>query len=221
MFEEKIDPRINARCVSLAADVERRRLAGVRDVVPAYHTVSVYFDPRKITRSALHQELGQAMSTAPAEGPVIAAAPVHVSVTYGGESGPDLASVAAFASCSEDEVIRLHTEKVYRAYMLGFLPGFAYLGSVDPRIAMPRLGAPRLRFGQRHRLVVRWCHRRPLVADLRCTSWSQSRAPQRGRPAQVNRVRPWRSHPIQVVPCAPAWGVFVCWVQARRLRNPL
>lgn len=145
VFEEKIDPRINARCVSLAADVERRRLAGVRDVVPAYHTVSVYFDPRKITRSALHQELVHAMSTAAAEGPVIAAAPVHISVTYGGESGPDLAAVAAFASCSEDEVIRRHTDNVYRVYMLGFLPGFAYLGSVDRRIAMPRLGTPRLR----------------------------------------------------------------------------
>ena len=145
VFEEEIDPRINARCVSLAADVERRCLAGVRDVVPAYHTVSVYFDPRKMTRSALHLELEQAMSTTAAEGPVIAAAPVHISVTYGGESGPDLASVAAFASCSEDDVIRLHTENIYRVYMLGFLPGFAYLGAVDRRIAMPRLGAPRLR----------------------------------------------------------------------------
>jgi inhibitor of KinA len=145
VFEEKIDPRINARCVSLAADVERRRFAGVRDVVPAYHTVSVYFDPRKITRSALHQELEQAISGAAGAGPVIGAAPIHISVTYGGEGGPDLASVAAFASCSEEDVIRLHTENVYRVYMLGFLPGFAYLGSVDPRIAMPRLGTPRLR----------------------------------------------------------------------------
>ncbi len=145
VFEEKIDPRINTRCVSLAADVERRRLAGVRDVVPAYHTVSVYFDPRKITRAALHQELERAMSSAAGDGSIIDAAPIHISVAYGGESGPDLASVATFASCSEEDVIRLHTENVYRVYMLGFLPGFAYLGSVDRRIAMPRLATPRLR----------------------------------------------------------------------------
>jgi inhibitor of KinA len=145
VFEEKIDPRINARCVSLAADVERRRLAGVRDVVPAYHTVSVYFDPNKINRAALQRELEQASSTAAADEPAIGASPVHISVRYGGEDGPDLASVASFASCSEEDVIRLHSENVYRVYMLGFLPGFAYLGSVDPRIAMPRLDTPRLR----------------------------------------------------------------------------
>jgi KipI family sensor histidine kinase inhibitor len=145
VFEERIDPRINARCVSLAADVERRRLIGVRDIVPAYHTVSVYFDPRKINRSALQMELEKAIGSAAAEGPATGATPVHISVTYGGEGGPDLASVAAFASCSEEDVIRLHSENVYRVYMLGFLPGFAYLGSVDPRIAMPRLGTPRLR----------------------------------------------------------------------------
>ena len=145
VFQEKIDPRINARCVSLAAEVERRRLAGVRDVVPAYHTVSVYFDPRTINRSALQRELEQAIGSASDEGAAIDTSPVHISVTYGGENGPDLASVAAFASCSEEDVIRLHTENVYRVYMLGFLPGFAYLGSVDPRIAMPRLGTPRLR----------------------------------------------------------------------------
>jgi KipI family sensor histidine kinase inhibitor len=90
-------------------------------------------------------ELEQAIGSAAAEGPATGAAPVHISVTYGGADGPDLASVAAFASCSEEDVIRLHTENVYRVYMLGFLPGFAYLGSVDPRIAMPRLGTPRLR----------------------------------------------------------------------------
>jgi inhibitor of KinA len=56
-----------------------------------------------------------------------------------------LSSVAAYARCSEDEVVRIHTSTVYRVYMLGFLPGFAYLGSVDARIAMPRLDTPRLR----------------------------------------------------------------------------
>src|SRR5438445_3365016 len=64
---------------------------------------------------------------------------------YGGELGPDVASVAAFAHVSEDEVIRLHTSATYRVFMLGFVAGFAYLGSVDPRIAMPRHATPRVR----------------------------------------------------------------------------
>ena len=70
---------------------------------------------------------------------------VEIPVVYGGESGPDLGAVAEFAECSEEDVVRLHASRAYRVYMLGFLPGFAYMGSVDPRIAMPRLDAPRLR----------------------------------------------------------------------------
>ena len=145
VLEEEIDPHVNARCVALTAGLERRRLAGVRDVVPAYHTVAVYFDPGTISRSALQSELERVIDGVAGAASAGESAPVEISVTYGGEAGPDLATVAAFASCSEEDVIRLHAEKVYRVYMLGFLPGFAYLGSVDHRIAMPRLDAPRLR----------------------------------------------------------------------------
>ena len=70
---------------------------------------------------------------------------IEIPVSYGGASGPDLAAVAEFAKCSEADVVRLHTETLYRVYMLGFLPGFAYMGSVDRRIAMPRLETPRMR----------------------------------------------------------------------------
>jgi inhibitor of KinA len=66
-----------------------------------------------------------------------------VPVQYGGEYGPDLPAVAAFGRCTEEEVVRLHAERVYRVFMLGFLPGFAYMGEVDRRIAAPRLDAPR------------------------------------------------------------------------------
>jgi KipI family sensor histidine kinase inhibitor len=66
-------------------------------------------------------------------------------VTYGGASGPDLGAVSDFAQCSEADVVRLHMETRYRVYMLGFLPGFAYMGTVNHRIAMPRLDTPRMR----------------------------------------------------------------------------
>ncbi len=74
-----------------------------------------------------------------------ATVPIEIAVRYGHEHGPDLAAVAEFAGCSEPEVIRIHSEALYRVYMLGFLPGFAYLGSVDRRIAMPRLDTPRVK----------------------------------------------------------------------------
>jgi inhibitor of KinA len=68
-----------------------------------------------------------------------------VPVCYAGEFGPDLAEVAAFAAVSEAEAVRLHTSRMYRVFMLGFVPGFAYMGIVDAHIAAPRLSTPRVR----------------------------------------------------------------------------
>src|SRR5205085_2714296 len=68
---------------------------------------------------------------------------IQIPVTYGGEFGPDLAEVARFAGATEDEVVRLHTADTYRVFMLGFVPGFAYMGTVNRRIAVPRRQAPR------------------------------------------------------------------------------
>jgi len=66
-------------------------------------------------------------------------------VLYGGDFGSDLPAVAAFARASEDEAVRMHTGRTYRVFMLGFVPGFAYMGIVDERIAMPRHATPRVR----------------------------------------------------------------------------
>jgi KipI family sensor histidine kinase inhibitor len=142
-FDAEIDPAINARCVALAEALMRQPSTGLRDIVPGFHTVTVYFDPLKVKRDAVAADVRRAASAcvSPAE---TAAAPIEIAVRYGGQDGPDLADVAAFAGCSEAEAIRIHSERVYRVYMLGFLPGFAYLGSVDRRIAMPRLDTPRV-----------------------------------------------------------------------------
>jgi KipI family sensor histidine kinase inhibitor len=71
---------------------------------------------------------------------------VHeIPVRYGGADGPDLAAVASATGLSEEAVVRLHTSAVYRVFMLGFLPGFAYMAPLDPRIVLPRLGTPRAR----------------------------------------------------------------------------
>lgn len=143
-FAAVVDEAVNARCIALAASVERLALPGVRDVVPTYNAVTVHFDALKIDGRVLSAELGRlAAATPPALDRKVRT--VEIPVRYGGASGPDLAEVAAFAKCSEAEVVRIHTEPSYRVYMLGFLPGFAYMGSVDRRIAMPRLETPRLR----------------------------------------------------------------------------
>jgi inhibitor of KinA len=145
-YEPALDPSINARCVSLAARIEQRRLPGVRDVVPSYHTVAVFFDPLHTRRVELQHVLAEL--SRPTNDPDLTggeSSSIEIRVEYGGDAGPDLHAVAAFANCSEDEVVRLHTNAEYRVFMVGFLPGFAYLGVVDHRIAMPRLDAPRLR----------------------------------------------------------------------------
>lgn len=143
-FGETIDPLVNAQCVAIASSLEQRGRRGIRDVVATYNAVTVHFDPLQIDREDLSTELAVlAAMDAPETGADVE--PVVIPVEYGGHAGQDLAAVADFGHCSERDVIQLHSGKVYRVYMLGFLPGFAYMGSVDARIAMPRLDTPRIR----------------------------------------------------------------------------
>ena len=142
-FPGRIDPDINDRASVLAADLRARWGAILRDVVVGYCTVTVYFDPLRVDPPWLESEIWAA-----AEQPGDAATRgtpgiVDVPVCYEGDLAPDLADVAAFCGCSTDEVIALHTGRAYRVYMVGFIPGFAYLAEVDPRIAAPRRATPR------------------------------------------------------------------------------
>jgi KipI family sensor histidine kinase inhibitor len=144
-FQAAIDPIINERAVRLAARIRARMAPGVHDVAPGYCTVGVHFDPRQTDLAALEQAIGEEGAAvqgidAIAERPV-----VEIPVRYGGEDGPDLAAVAAFAGCSEADVIARHAAGTYRVYMLGFVPGFAYLGRVDATIGAPRHRVPRER----------------------------------------------------------------------------
>ena len=144
VFEEKIDWQVNAKCIAIARSLESSVTAGIRDVVPSYNAVTVHFDPLRVDRSNLETEFRR---LAAADAPSAAAEPepTEIPVTYGGASGPDLTAVAEYGGCSEQDVVQLHVSTIYRVYMLGFLPGFAYMGSVAPRIAIPRLETPRMR----------------------------------------------------------------------------
>ncbi len=141
-FPEYIDPLVNAHCVALACEIRSRRIPWIRDVVEAYASVTVYIDPLAIEdATAVEIVRGVASTTvAIAEEPP----PLRLPVCYGGEYGPDISEVSRYAQCSEHDVIRRHSSVTYRVYMLGFLPGFAYLGKVDQVIAIPRRNNPRL-----------------------------------------------------------------------------
>ena len=146
-FEPRIDPVISGRCVAIADAVRTARLVGVRDVVEGYATVTVHLDPVQVTTKGVAESIRQIVDTAPAAsaGEQRTTRETDLPVCYGGRHGPDLADVAAFGQCTEADVIRRHTEVTYRVYMLGFLPGFAYLGTVDARIAAPRRQTPRVK----------------------------------------------------------------------------
>jgi inhibitor of KinA len=148
-FADRIDRAINGLAVALAEAIQAAGIAGVRDVAPTYRSVAIYFDPLRTDYDALVARVeawctgdGSPSETRP---PYENPSPVRVPVCYGGEFGSDLADVAAFAGVSESEAIRLHSTRTYRVFMLGFMPGFAYMGTVDARIAAPRLPTPRVR----------------------------------------------------------------------------
>ena len=141
-FPSRIDPEINDRASAMAQRLRWRWGGILRDVVVGYCTVTVYFDPLRVDAPWLESEIRAAAG--PARQAVRAGkAVVEVPVCYEGDLAPDLADVAAFGGCSTEEVVALHTGRTYRVYMVGFIPGWAYLAEVDSRIAVPRRATPR------------------------------------------------------------------------------
>lgn len=144
--EQRIDPDLNACVLQVAHTVRQRARPGVLDVVESYCAVTVHFDPLKTdtTAVALDLEVEVANAQVVVDESQSLGRRLTVPVCYGGRHGPDLEGMAAFAACSEAEVIARHSGEVYRVYMLGFLPGFAYMGVVPAKLAMPRRLTPRL-----------------------------------------------------------------------------
>jgi KipI family sensor histidine kinase inhibitor len=142
---DAVDPDVNARVHALARAVGRRLGPLVLEVVPSYASLLVVFDPLRIDRARLEARV--AALAGDVEG--IRAAPprrvVEVPVCYGGDLGPDLEDVARVTGLAAGEVIARHAAPIYRVYLLGFTPGFPYLGGMDAALACPRLPSPRLR----------------------------------------------------------------------------
>jgi len=140
----RIDPDLNSRAVMLAARA-RQLDPAVRDAVVGYCSTTIYFDPLRIDGTELELQLRQIASTLPVTTDTSRNEEISVGVCYGNEFGPDLVDVAARVGITEEDVIALHTGRSYRVYVVGFIPGFAYMGSVDERLALPRRATPRLR----------------------------------------------------------------------------
>lgn len=140
-----IDPLVNTRAIALATRLRDRQARGVRDVAPGYCTVGVHFDPLQTDLLALEAAIADEAAIVETMVTELSQAPIEIGVIYGGEAGPDLAAVAERAGCTPADVVERHAARTYRVYMLGFVPGFAYMGRVDATIAMPRHRVPRER----------------------------------------------------------------------------
>jgi KipI family sensor histidine kinase inhibitor len=115
---------------------------GVHEVLPGMNNLSLLFDPEEVDAAELEMQVLSAWPQL--AGMAIEGREIRVPVAYGGEDGPDLTEVAAHTGLAPAEVVRRHSEAEYVVYLLGFLPGFAFLGGLPPELATPRRAEPRI-----------------------------------------------------------------------------
>ena len=142
-FEQKIAPEINAQITAFVHLLKEQHIEGVTDLIPAFASLLINYDPRVIGYKDLKARIEELLKIEVSE-EASEARVFEIPVCYGGEYGPDIANIAENAGISEQEVIDIHCSKDYLIYMLGFLPGFVYLGGLDGRIHTPRLANPRI-----------------------------------------------------------------------------
>jgi KipI family sensor histidine kinase inhibitor len=140
-FGDRIDPALNARVMAARDALAALKLEGISDLVPTYRSLTVHFDPLQLDRDALGKQLlkvatRQGQESAPATRWLIP-------VVFGGGFGPDLAQVAQTTGRSEADVIDALCTNELRVFLIGFLPGFPYLGELPDWLHLPRRSTPR------------------------------------------------------------------------------
>ncbi len=144
---DRVDRATNARVLALSAAIAAAGIRGVQEIVPAYAAVTLFFDPAAGDADGIRERLERL--TRQEREPPTSRLPdlptsrlLRIPTRY---DGPDLDEVAERKGLTRDQVIQLHHAREYRVYLLGFAPGFAYLGDLDPALALPRRNVPRLR----------------------------------------------------------------------------
>lgn len=142
-FRQEISPEVNARISSIVKLLRQQQIEGIVDIIPAFASLLINYNPQVVSYGTLHHRLEEILRMDIGTQETVRRV-FEIPVLYGGEYGPDLPSIASHAGLSEEEVIAIHSEPEYLIYMLGFLPGFCYLGGLDERIHTPRLANPRV-----------------------------------------------------------------------------
>ena len=142
-FGSVIDPAVNTRVHALARRIASEYRNLVEAVVPTYRSFLVFFDPLLISRQELVDKIEKTAAALDDSPEMTPTKTVVIPTLYGGDAGPDLKFVADHNQLSPEEVIQIHSSIPYRIYMIGFTPGFPYLGGMSEKISAPRLTVPR------------------------------------------------------------------------------
>ena len=143
-FGNAITPELSRRVRHLLLAIQNVSIPGLIETVPTYRSLLIYYDPLATSPVELRdrlETLEQSAEDSEFPEPTV----TEIPTVYGNEYGPDLEFVAKHNGLSTEEVVGIHTSNVYLIYMLGFIPGFTYLGGLPSSIATPRLGTPRSR----------------------------------------------------------------------------
>lgn len=141
-FGNAIDPEINQRVRSVFLSLNEALPSGIKEIVPTYRSLLIYYDPlltnpRQLELLLEDWPLNLSNSRAPSQ-------ELHeIPVCYGGDMGPDMAFVSSHSGLDPDEIVRIHSEQSYLVYMVGFTPGFPFLGVLPKSLHTPRLQSPR------------------------------------------------------------------------------
>ncbi|MBU3098833.1 MULTISPECIES: 5-oxoprolinase subunit PxpB [Clostridium] len=141
-FGDKIEEQVNSKIRSLTVAIEQEGIIGINETIPTYRSLMVIYDPMIMELDELISVL-KSIILKMHELELPGAKVIEIPTLYGGEYGPDIEFVAKHNKISIDEVIKIHTDREYLIYMIGFTPGFPYLGGMSDKIETPRLQNPR------------------------------------------------------------------------------
>lgn len=142
-FGSDIDRHVSALVLALAERIEQAGLRGVVETVPTFRSLMIHYDPQQIRQAQLKERLIELLQDLnPSE---TAGRLWRIPACYDPSLGPDLEDVASRTGLSVPEVIRLHTSATYHVYMLGFLPGYPYMGGLPAELVLPRRQNPRIK----------------------------------------------------------------------------
>ena len=143
-FGEGIDPKVNTKVRAMAKTLEKDRPKGVKEMIPTYRSILFIYDPRRTNPDILCKLIQRVENTLEK----IEIEPwkvVEIPVCYGKKFGPDMENVQKIHGLTTQQIILLHSTPEYLIYMVGFTPGFAFLGGLDEKLFTPRLATPRMR----------------------------------------------------------------------------